>query len=236
MKFKNLFETFNGKNTFEDENGELLYIRNSATSGIIWKREGGDLRGAPPTAQHSFTACNLGLTSLEGSPEIIGDDFEVSGNRIASLKGAPVQIYHAAYFSSNKIRSLKGCPTLVKNTLALNDNEIEDVTDGERISVGKHLFLSNNKIKSLVGISNSFERINGFLKISGNPIEEGGVELLLIPGLTDVDFTDSKSGLDDFRQLEIILNKYLKQKKGDSVIYDAQQELIDAGLEEFAIL
>lgn len=69
----------------------------------------------------------------------------------------------------------------------------------------------------------------GILNINNNPIESSVLGVLLIPGL-------KKFEMDNNLNVEKILNKYLPNTRGKEAVVDCQNELIDAGLDDFAQL
>ena len=91
--------------------------------------------------------------------------------------------------------------------------------------VGGHFYCNSNQLTSLVGIHKLIKKIDGRFNISFNPIREGGIGLLLIDGLKEI--KSNHPALD-------IINKYVS--RGKMGILACQEELIEAGYEEFAKL
>jgi hypothetical protein len=100
----------------------------------------------------------------------------------------------------------------------------------KRLLIG--LDLSNNQIYSLNGISDIINELRGELRLKGNHITAGGLGLLRIRGLRGVVYWTDAIEADKFCKAATIINKYLPE--GD--IFDCQEELIEAGLEEYAEL
>ncbi len=97
----------------------------------------------------------------------------------------------------------------------------------------EELDLSHNEIISLCGIHNHVTQCNS-IDLSFNPIEEGGVGMVLINNLTEILYIGDNQRLHE--ALGIITNYIDCFGKGKGTILYCQQELIDAGLEEFARL
>jgi hypothetical protein len=150
-----------------------------------------------------FYCHNNKLTSLKGAPSVVNGDFYCYNNKLTSLEGAPSVVNGGFSCFSNNLTSLKGAPS----------------------AVNCYFYCANNKLTSLAGIHKIIKEIHGAAYFRSNPIKSSMLGLMRIKGLTKV-YLDS-------RQVEDILNKYLK---GDRDIIRCQSELQDAGLEEFAKL
>ncbi len=189
----------------------------------LYNNQLGDLVGCPPIIYKSLRVDQNFITTLVGGPTLIDGEFDCSNNRLTNLIGAPEYIGDRFLCDENYLTTLDG----LNLTRPL-----------------KSVSFINNKITSLKGIHN---RIPGCFKIdiSDNPIQEGGIGLILIPGLqkvlfrqTDVldptDFSTKKKKRSNFDRALLIIYKYLDQgKKG---LLQCQEELVNAGLSEFAEL
>ncbi len=129
------------------------------------------------------------------------------------------KVFTDANYSSNRLESIKNIPACVLG----------------------HLLIYDNKITSLVGIRNEIDYC-GNIDLSFNPITDGGLGLLLIDNLENVHYKVGNASKyrhvfpEDLKfDLALsIIRKYLPLKvKG---LLACQQELIDAGLERFAVL
>ena len=127
--------------------------------------------------------------------------------------------------SSNKLKTLKHAPTMVVGYFAAAYNEIESIEYLPR-DINRYVNLHGNKITSLEGIHNIVKRVDGDIIITDNPIKSHVLGVILIKGCTEVVIDNDVVGA--------ILNKYLG--KGRQGVLDAQEELIEAGLEEYAQL
>ena len=170
-----------------------------------------------------FDCAKNKLTSLEGAPSSVGLSFYCYKNMLTSLKGAPSSVGGNFYCNDNKLTSLKGAPSSVGGNFSCNYNELTSL-DGGPSSVGRNFSCHNNKLTSLSNIHKYIKEVNGYINFLNNPIKSSVLGLVKIKGLTNVIF--------DNKKLEKIMNKYLPL--GD--ILDCQEELIEAGLEEFAEL
>lgn len=122
---------------------------------------------------------------------------------------------------NRQLTSLEGAPNHVGGDLVCSGNQLGSLK-GAPEYVGDDFMCHNNQLTSLEGIHEQMLEIKGFAKFLNNPIKSHVLGLLLIKGLKSVEFDD--------QQLADIINKYLPL--GD--VMECQNELIDAGLEEFA--
>ena len=92
-------------------------------------------------------------------------------------------------------------------------------------SINGNVYFANNKIKSLHNIHKQIKHINGGISFIGNPITSHVLGLLLIDGLKMVFLDNTK--------VEAIINNHLR---GERDVFACQEELIEAGFDEFAKL
>jgi hypothetical protein len=123
------------------------------------------------------------------------------------------------------ISSFDDFPKIIMGHLFINNHHISNFQQAPTVIIGR-LSLHSNKLESLKDIHKHIHEINGHLNLANNPIRSHVLGLLLIKGLTKV--------LLDNTQVAEILNRYLG--KGRVGMLMAQEELIEAGLEEFAQL
>lgn len=141
------------------------------------------------------------------------DEFEISqGPEIVELTELPIKFGKVAVAcvlsNMSKMNSLVGLPHTCT-----------------------HLMLAHTGLKSLVGIADIVKRAKT-IDIEGCDIASGGIGLLLIEGLTEVICQFSIQEIKIPAALDII-RKYLGRPED---IYECQAELIENGLEEYAIL
>ena len=111
----------------------------------------------------------------------------------------------------------------VTNDFDVYENRLKDFTNFPYY-IGGLCWLSNNDIKSLVGVHKHIKHCKT-LNFNNNPLEEGGLGLLLIDGLEKI--------ISDIPALKIIA-KYVGQGKKGMML--AHAELIENGYEAFAKL
>jgi len=70
--------------------------------------------------------------------------------------------------------------------------------------------------------------MNGIFFADDNPLKSNVIGLLLVPGCKEVRL--------DNKQVQEILNKYLPNTGGHRWLLDCQEELYDAGLDDWANL
>ena len=144
------------------------------------------------------------LDDLKGATEPVNVTGDVSLRELA-LTRLPVKFGEVGgdfWCSRNQLTSLEGAPSQVCGDFAC----------------------SGNKLTSLVGIHKIIKSCKG-IGLSGNPIKEGGLGLLLIKDLKYI-------GADQ-PALKIIAKYLGKGKRG---MIDCQTELIKAGYKDFAKL
>ncbi len=154
-------------------------------------------------ANTSISSLDLGLEQFPVRFGTVGGHFYCGKNRLTSLEGAPVTVGGNFSCRNNRLTSLEGAPG----------------------SVGWDFYCSYNRLTSLVGVHRILRRIAGGLYIWNNPIETGGIGLVLVEGLTGINT--------DHPAFEII-EKYLGQ--GNKGLLRCQEALHESGLEKFAKL
>ncbi len=97
--------------------------------------------------------------------------------------------------------------------------------EGVPPSISGSIFANNNKLTSLHNIHKQIKRLVGYANFFSNPIKSHVLGVLLIDRLQYI-------WMDNFK-VQTIINKHLK---GDRDIFACQEELIEAGFEEFAQL
>lgn len=123
------------------------------------------------------------------------------------------------------ISSFDDFPKIIMGHLFINNHRISNFQQAPTVIMGG-LSLHGNKLESLKDIHKHIHEINGHLNLANNRIRSHVLGLLLIKGLTQVQL--------DNIHVRAILNRHLG--KGRAGMLQAQEELIEAGLEEFAQL
>ena len=148
------------------------------------------------------------LTSLQGGPERVLTIFNVKDNNLRDLKGGPTHV--GTYFCRNNgLTSLEGAPEFC-GTFNCADNDIT----------------------SLAGIGSKYLQRCNDLVLTHNPIKGRILGTLKIKDLRSLSFD---VGLpQEAVKAFVILLPYLIKTERD--ILDAQEELLDAGLDDYARL
>ena len=154
-----------------------------------------------------------------------GGGFYCFDNELTSLEGSPSHVNGNFDCFDNELTSLKGAPSHVGGNFYCSNNELTSL-EGAPSHVGGSFYCSSNKLTSLKDVHKHIAEIKGEFYASDNPIKSHVLGLLLIKGVTEVRL--------DNEQVKEILNMHLG--KGRAGMLMAQEELIEAGLEEFAQL
>lgn len=164
---------------------------------------------------------------------IVTEDVDLSSKSKDRLKISklPVKFFHALKsfnVSHNELETLAGCPDIVEENFNASFNyDLKSFALGPKRVYGNYSAEGCN-IRSLVGISDHIECISGELIITFGKIKEGGLGLLLIEELKDFYY-----GTGNFPTPWSIINDYLGRPDD---IFECQNELIEAGFEEYAQL
>jgi hypothetical protein len=166
-----------------------------------------------------------GLKTIEGlAPDHFDGSFYCSHNKLESLKGAPSYIGGGFYSNNCSLKTLEGAPRKVEEDFSCFNNDISTL-DGAPEFIGERFICHSNNLTSLHNIHKQIKHIGGYVSFENNPIKSHVLGLLLIDGLKGVWM--------DHLQVETILNDHIQ---GDRDIFACQEELIEAGLEDFAKL
>lgn len=130
------------------------------------------------------------------------------------------------------ITSLKGSPESVGTYFNCSENKLKSL-DGISSRIGLDLHAYNNKIESLHNIHKQIKYIGRNAYFQDNPIKSHVLGLLLIDGLKRIWFVNSYNKENKLFKVEEIINKHLA---GDRDIFACQEELIEAGFDEYAQL
>jgi len=170
-----------------------------------------DLKHSPKEVGGNFNAFGNGLTSLIGAPRHIGKDFAVYYNNLETLEGIPETVGGTLNISKNKIKKLDHFPS----------------------KVGGAIDLERNKFTSVKDIVDVLPKvIHGTLNLSGNPFKGGLMSMFTVKCENIIFYIDSK--FERLKQASEIIYSHLSSGDDEKSIFDVQQELIDASLEEFA--
>jgi len=167
------------------------------------------------------------LTSLKGAPASVGGYFYCAYNQLTSLKGAPASVGGYFYCSNNQLTSLDGAPASVGDDFDCSDNKLTSL-EGAPASVGDNFVCSNNQLTSLKDIHKILKSMNGTFYADNNPLKSHVLGLLLVKGCKEVVL--------DNKVVEEVLNRYLPNTRGSKAVIEAQSELLDLDLEDWAQL
>lgn len=164
------------------------------------------------------------LSVMGEQPDHYNDAFVCSDHKLTSLKGAPSSVdgYFACH--GNLLTSLKYAPSKISKSFYCYDNKLTTL-EGAPSSIGGEFSCYKNKLTSLHNIHKQIKFIGGSADFQVNPIKSHVLGLLLIDGLKSI-FIGNK-------QVQKIIDKHLK---GERDVFACQEELIDAGFEDFAQL
>ncbi len=163
-------------------------------------------------------------------------DVGLGGNHMTSIPIGFDEVQGIFNCSNNKLTNLEKCPRFVKGNMFADRNRISSLEHLPE-TIGGTFYLNNNGLVSLKGIHNLKNCTH--IDLTGNPIVEGGIGLILINDLKVVDYNNSGSVHDGkieytFIQALKIIKKYLQ--KGRPFLLQCANELEEAGYGEFARL
>jgi len=168
------------------------------------------------------TQLRVQFTKVQGSFSIFGD----SGSVLEDLRGFPTEVTTFTALHGINTKSYKG---LTKKTAALTIFNLLPVKSFEEFPQMLHCHV--DIIESLEGIHKKIKSLNIFsLKVLKNP--KGFLDIMKIPDIKKVSFTGEQRSTE---QLHIAIKKIKPYVgKGKVGIIDAQDALMDAGLDKFA--
>lgn len=172
--------------------------------------------------EDDFICVGRKLTSLKGAPNHVAGYFNCKDNNLSSLKYGPKIVGNYYECTRNNLTSLEGAPEKIGNYFTCSVNNLKSL-EGAPKEINGHFYCSHNDLTSFKDIHKIIKKMNGQFHTVNNPIMSHVLGFLLIPGIKQVMGGGSWSD---------ILNKYLDQ--GRKGLIACQNELIEAGLEEFA--
>lgn len=164
------------------------------------------------------------LVTTKTSSSIWLGDFDASHRNLTSLYGAPKETEFDFDCTGNKLKTLVGTPRKVGKDFFCSTNYLTSLEYAPS-EVGRDFWCVSNPITNLKDIHKIVTKMDGMFYCRGCPIASHVLGLLLIPGLRKI------SGDTDWC---VILNRHTD--RGRASLIDAQNELIEAGYEEFAQL
>lgn len=175
----------------------------------------------PAFVSYDLSFSDIEITSLEGFPNHVGGYFWCSGANFTSLQHAPEKVDGNFWCVSTPITSLVGGPRRVGGDYICHNTHITSLEGVARI-IGGELNFIETPVTSLAGIHKQIDSIGGLIVPSDN-VKSNVLGLLLLDNLSVV------SSKEMWAQ---IVQNHLTTKD----VLDCQEELIKAGLKEFAKL
>ena len=182
------------------------------------------LEGSPTHVHGSFACYGNVLKSLEGGPTTVGTKYIASNNQLATLKGSPESIGGHFIVANNPLETLKGATEWVGENFDCRHCTLDSL-EGAPSFIGQNCIVTDNRLKTLHSIHKQIKHIGNDFNAVNNFIRSNVLGLMLIDGLRSVFL--------DIKPVQNIINKHLK---GDRDVFACQEELIEAGFEEYAQL
>jgi len=179
-----------------------------------------------------FLPNNLKQGKIPVKFNIADSSFDVSMCRLLSLVGCPNHVTTHFSCSQNNLRSFEGGPTFVGGDYTAHSNMF-DVFDGQCDWVTGTVYLhANPYLHSFHHIHKTFRGIGGSLSLDGAVVVSNLLGVLKIKYLGGIGVYNISAN-ERIKTAIKIINKHLKD---DRNIHFAQEELIEAGLSEYAKL
>lgn len=215
---------------FDKVNGDFELSHNGLTT----------LKGCPSEVGGKYIIKGKFIKSLSLGPKVVKGDCIISGTEITSLEGAPTEVGGVLSLSLNpKLTSFKGGPTKVGSHVIVEKNALLQNLDGLPEEIGGTLDLKNLRSGSLKGIG----RVKSCKTIVISEIKSNILGLIMIDGLKEVEISwvidHHIPGFDEKKLKDAIniLKPYFGKGRGDKkMVFEAQEKLIDANLDDFAEL
>ncbi len=197
---------------FPEDNDDLVIVLNGV-HGIT------SLKGIPKKVQQLvITNCN-GLVSMDGGPEHVTAYLTVSDCKGMTYKHGPKQVDGDVRINGVKLESVADLPRELDGDLQLIETGISDLHN-----IHKHL-----KLKGVSGAGGTS------ITITGKEPLKNGLGFLLMPHLFSVWINGGPSS-----DVEEVINAELSAHPHETTnierVLEIQEELIEAGFEEFAKL
>lgn len=136
--------------------------------------------------------------------------------------------------NNKNLTTLKGCPhRALEDFWCINNSKLTSL-EGAPLKIRAEVYL-NLSFDSLHNVHKYLPEITGELYL-GKFVKSSILGLLMIKGLKFVNLLDADVTTVKQQEVYHIINKYLPNTKGNSAVFDCQEELINAGHEELAKL
>ena len=220
MKIRELFEE-----NIPTYRGDIEVPENWRDLSKLPEKYPGYTPGCKLIGNFSCSGCTS-LTSLEGSPSSVTGFFSCAGcTSLTSLEGSPNTVDgDFRGHSCKSITSLKGAPSSVGGIFSCGHNSSLISLEGAPNSVGSHFSCYGcTSLTSLKGAPNSVG--DDFSCNMCPSLRKSILSVLRIKNVKRISI--------DNEQVQDIINKHLAR---DRDMLDCQEDLIDAGLQEYARL
>lgn len=228
MKVRQLFETYTSDdvNVSDQPGVDLSTLPRHVKGSFICRRNDlTSMEGGPTSVGEDYSCSYNNLTDLKGVPAIIPGQFLCSKNQLTTLEHGPKQVDDTYNCGHNQLTSLKGIPDKISGYLDCGHNPLNSF-EGFPKSISKFVLMEKTDIKSLHNIHKHIHYIGQQLICSR--IHDSVLGVLLIKGLKEFRMDNSR--------VEAIVNYYLPNTRGMEAVFECQEELIEAGFEEYAQL
>lgn len=139
-----------------------------------------------------------------------GSHLNLENKDLDSLEGMNFEVLNGGMnLNGNRLVSFKGAPKRITGDVLARSNRFYDLHD----------------------IHLDIHQLKGTLDLRNNPISSHVLGLLLIKDLDSIG--DVRTYSDRYKWIKIV-DKHLPNKKGKIGMFECQEELLDAGLENFA--
>lgn len=168
-------------------------------------------------------------------------DFRARGSKetyfLRTLEGGPSWVNENFRVDSNLLSNLKYGPTYVGGTYECGRNMLTSIEDAAQ-EIGGNFYCNTNSIESLEGIGRKYlKKMNGNFVIYNNHVKRNVLGVILIHGIQEFriySFALDKGVFKEAKQLQEIITAHLERNDRDML--DLQEDLITAGLKDYAKL
>ena len=214
-----------------------------------------DLQYGPKIVKGDYSCWENHITTLDYLPEIVEGNFDISDNDLSKADLSrlnSITIGADLTLTRCNLKSLNGVPKKIYGSFECSNNHFKDFTGGPEFVYGNFICYDCNKLESIKGLPKfikedlscydckkltNFHDIHKYLEhvvrvdLDTASIKSHVLGFVLVKNIKEIIDIQGKSRCAPWAQ---IINRYLG--KGHQGVMDAQEELIEAGLEEYAQL
>lgn len=185
--------------------------------------------------QGIFNLSGNHLKILEGSPHTVNGSFVCSDNDLTSLEGSPKIVKGRFVCSKNPIRTLKGVENLqgLEGIFSCQGTKIDTLEYAPKCVTKMNVY----KCARLTSLHDIHKHLPNLREIHLNPeyIKSHVLGLLMIKDLHTIWNSLNHEEFDKYPWIKIVLKYYgAGQAMDNKRILECQNELLDAGLDEYA--